>query len=264
MSTPLPGDCDRADFGDVAGASAGRNPVMVIVCRNGDAADWIAYDTATARVVAQRPALALADGSFVAPMTMASGNGFVLIDDESIIVLDAALEPTGVTVDLVVAAATSALDDEGRDVLVATVFTDEDGEDIGTAVEVDLGSGEQQVITGEATGYPYPPTGTTIGVVGGVNSSLVAIATSPDNDALDVLDDEVLLIDIATDTTFRLAHHRMTDADEFGNWSRPFVAVSPTGSSVVFSSNFGGDTVDTYLISLPADQDGEVSGAAGP
>ncbi|MGB3733534.1 MAG: hypothetical protein WA964_01160 [Ilumatobacter sp.] len=106
--------------------------------------------------------------------------------------------------------------------LVATVFDDLDGDVTGTAVEVDLGTGMQRVITGESTGYPYPPTGTTMGIV-----------------------------DVATDATFRLAHHRMIDADEFGNWSTPYVAVSPDGTTVAFSSNFGGDAVDTYLISIP-------------
>lgn len=43
----------------------------------------------------------------------------------------------------------------------------------------------------------------------------------------------------------------MADADAFANWRRPFVAVSPDGSSVIFSSNLGGNAVDTYLVSIP-------------
>lgn len=248
---PIPGECDAADFGDVAGASAGRNSLMAIACRTGDTVDWIAYDTATRTVTARRPALTSTNGTVDTPLTMSSGRGFVLVDDDEIIVLDAGLEPTGVVVDVEVSAAALALDDEGRDVLVATVFDDADGDLIGTAVKIDLDTGEQQVITGQATGYPYPPTGTTIGVAGGVDSTLVAIITSPEASEPGTLDDEVLVIDLANDTTFRLAHHRMFDADEFGNWSTPYVAIAPDGSSVVFSSNFGADAVDTYLISLP-------------
>ncbi len=249
---PIPGECDTADFGDVAGASAGRTPLMVIACRTGGTVDWIAYDTSTQAVGARRPALVSSDGTVDVPLTMSSGRGFVLVDDGEIVVLDAALEPTGVTVDVDVSAATLALDRTGRDVVVATVFDDLDGDVVGTAIKIDLDTGEQQVIVGQATGYPYPPTGTTVGVVGGADSTLVAISTSPEASEPDTLDDEVLVIDLASDTTFRLAHHRMFNADEFGNWSTPYVAISPDGSNVVFSSNFGGDAVDTYLISLPS------------
>ncbi len=248
---PVDEDCARADFGGTVGAGAGRSSTLTVVCRDGDAVDWVAIDTGSSRELARRPAIPTADGSVDAPSTMASGRGFVLLDDASIVVLDTALAPTGIVVDIDVSAATLALDSEGRDVLVATVFDDLDGDVTGTAVEVDLGTGTQRVITGESTGYPYPPTGTTMGVVGGPDSTLVAIATSPGSARPALLEDEILLVDVATDTTFRLAHHRMIDADEFGNWSTPYVAVSPDGTTVAFSSNFGGDAVDTYLISIP-------------
>lgn len=242
--------CDRVDFGDASGSVAGRSAVMAVVCRTGDGAEWIAYDTVGGAEQAREPAIETARGSFDAPLTMASGGGFVLVDDESIVVLDDGLRPTGLVVDVRVSAATLALDGEGNDVLIATVFDDPDGEAIGTAVEVDLTTGAQRVITGEATGYPYPPTGTTIGVAGGADSTLVAIITSPGVADPELLDDEVLLVDLVTETTYRLAHHRMIDADDFGNWSTPYVAVAPDGSSVLFSSNFDGGAVDTFSISL--------------
>ncbi len=246
--------CNSTGFGNTSGTPSAHTSTIVVVCTTATGTDWIAHDVTTNTDVARRPAIPTASGSFDAPLTLPSGNGFVLVDDEQIIVLDADLEPTSITSQIIVSSAAVGADPvNGNDVLIATVY---DGDAVGTVVVVDLATGVQQVVTGGETGYPYPPTSSTMSPAAGDLPWFVAVTTSPGAlspptaKAPEALADEVMLVDIANGVTSRLAHHRMADAEAFDNWAKSYVAVSPDGSTVVFSSNWGGDTVDTFRIEL--------------
>jgi hypothetical protein len=144
----------------------------------------------------------------------------------------------------------------GNDTLNIVVFDPgPNGSGIGTLVVFDLITGEDTVIIGEETGYPYPPSGTHISAVahrapGWVSVSVVGY----DYDGQDILDNELLLADTNTGEVCRIAHHRSHGRDgPQGYWAEPHAVVSPTGTRVLFASDWGGgQTVDSYVVELPA------------
>jgi hypothetical protein len=74
-----------------------------------------------------------------------------------------------------------------------------------------------------------------------------------DYDGQDVLDNELLLADTNTGEVCRIAHHRSHGRNgPQGYWAEPHAAISPTGTRVLFASDWGGgQTVDTYAVELP-------------
>ena len=227
--------CEQVGLGGTSGSSNSGSPLLAVVC---DDSRWIAYDLESTTVVASTQAL-----SADAPVTMASGEGFVHLTDDRVDVLDRSLQPTGVSFAIDASSWTMAQSDD-RDVLVATVF---DGELIGTVVVLDLETGEQRVVIGPDTGWQYPPTGTRLSRAVG---SAVIVSTSPQlgSEEPGRLDDVVLLVDVATGSVTSIVSHAMADGDRFGNWSTPFTALHPDGQTVIFSSDQGGDRVDTFRV----------------
>ncbi len=73
-------------------------------------------------------------------------------------------------------------------------------------------------------------------------------------DGQDVLDNELLLADTNTGEVCRIAHHRSHGGNgPQGYWAEPHASISPSGTRVLFGSDWGGgETVDTYVIELPA------------
>lgn len=226
-----------------------------------------------------------ATGSLSPPVLLASGDGLVVTrpvegrDGLELVVLDAQLQETGITIavgeDPFLATTTA----DGSDVLIGTAF---EGEFVGTVVAINPWTGEQSTLVGPDTGFSYPPSGTylsvqnwqapgriAIGVLGDPTTNLgtenevdyAAGATSrlvPDGS--DQLGGRVLLIDLGdrgasgSETVVRsLAFHHssgQTDSDDY--WAAAFVAMDPTGSKLLFSSDGGtGTHVDTYLIESP-------------
>jgi hypothetical protein len=122
-------------------------------------------------------------------------------------------------------------------------------------VMFDLINGGDTVIIGEETGYPYPPSGTHISAVAHRAPGWVAVSVvGNDGDGRDVLDNELLLADTNTRTVCRIAHHQSAGKDgPQGYWAEPHAVISPTGTRVLFGSDWGGGaTVDTYVVELPA------------
>lgn len=73
-----------------------------------------------------------------------------------------------------------------------------------------------------------------------------------------LLDQEVMLVDLNTERVFRVAHHRSYGKDgPNGYWAEPHVNISPSGSRILFGSDWGGgSSVDAYdpdaILSLEA------------
>jgi hypothetical protein len=126
----------------------------------------------------------------------------------------------------------------------------------GTLVAHNMTNGDCRVIVGEATGYPYPPSGTHISAIaykkpGWVAASMVGY----DYDGQSVLDNEIILTDTNPGgDVCRIAHHRSWGkAGAQGYWAEPHVTISPSGTRLLFGSDWGGtSTVDAYVIELPA------------
>jgi hypothetical protein len=146
----------------------------------------------------------------------------------------------------------------GHDLLNTVVFdhlpggTDE--REAGTLVSVDLSTGEKRVIVGKANGYPYPPGGTHISSLAVQRPGWVAVSVVGDPRAPAVLHNELLLANVDNGAVCRVAHHRSFAGEgRWGYWAEPHVVISPTGTRLVFGSDWGnGAAVDTYVVELPS------------
>lgn len=112
--------------------------------------------------------------------------------------------------------------------------------------------GQAEVVIGEATGYPPPPSGTFVAVGGPQQPSLVALSIVGDATvgSTTLLDGEILLVDTSTSPAqvARIGHHRSSAASYFAS---PFISISPSGTRVLFASDWGIGPVDTWMIQLP-------------
>ena len=129
-------------------------------------------------------------------------------------------------------------------------MTDFDSRKHGTFVNYRLDLGLGQVIIGPETGYPYPPSGTHLSSLG--PDDLVAIGVVGDPAGQGVLDNEILLANVATKEVARLCHARTyANNGRWNYWSETHPCISPTGTRVVFGSDWGNSfTVDTYVVDL--------------
>ena len=129
------------------------------------------------------------------------------------------------------------------------------GSGVGTLVVFDLTTGDDVVVVGQDTGYPYPPSGVHISAVAHHAPGWVAVSVvGNDLDGQEVLDSELLLADTNTGTVCRIGHHRSHGGDgPQGYWAEPHAAISPSATRVAFGSDWGGgQTVDTYVVELPS------------
>jgi hypothetical protein len=146
----------------------------------------------------------------------------------------------------------------GHDVYEAVVFdpprAGSEQADVGTLVSFDMETGQRKVVIGLATGFPYPPSGTHISAIGHHRAGWVAVSVVGDPRGSRLLDDELLLANVDTGTVCRVAHHRSFAGEgRWGYWGEPHVVISPTGTRLLFGSDWGnGPTVDTYVVELPA------------
>ncbi len=146
----------------------------------------------------------------------------------------------------------------GHDLFNTVVFDHLPGgsdlRDAGTLVSVDMNTGERRVIIGMATGYPYPPGGTHISSIAHRKPGWVAVSVVGDPRAPDILHNELLIANVDTGQVCRVAHHRSYAGEgRWGYWAEPHVVLSPTGTRLLFGSDWGnGTSVDSYVAELPA------------
>ena len=82
-----------------------------------------------------------------------------------------------------------------------------------------------------------------------------------------LLDQEVMLTNLSTGESYRIAHHRSTgnysNAPQSNYWAQPNVTLSPSGTRILVQSDWGAGNpsaptlnpnaaVDTYVIELPS------------
>jgi len=117
-------------------------------------------------------------------------------------------------------------------------------------------------IISQSSGYPYPKTGTHISSLAYNNTNGSWVAASMigyDEDGQSLLDQEIIIAkaDPNQPDVYRIAHHR-ADENEFDYYGEPHVSISPSGTRVIFGSDWSGSddghSVDCYVVELPAFQ----------
>lgn len=131
---------------------------------------------------------------------------------------------------------------------------DFDGAQPGNLVSWNLSTGVETIVVGEATGYPYPLTGTHFCSLGLHVPGYVSVDIVGDVSGATLLDNELLLVDLNTNRVGRVAYHRSYGGDgPNGYWAEPHAVLSPSGTRILFGSDWGGgDSVDTYVVELPS------------
>ena len=128
----------------------------------------------------------------------------------------------------------------------------------GNIIAFDLNTGNCTPVISESLGYAYPKTGTHISAVAHKNPGWIAasmIGFQGDGQAL--LDQELVIARVAPGSVdvYRICHHR-ADEDQFDYWGEPHAVISPTGTRVLFGSDWSGSedgkSVESYVVELPS------------
>ncbi len=147
----------------------------------------------------------------------------------------------------------------GDDAHFAVAFAEgPQGGCLGNIVAHRLATGDCFALISEAQGYAYPKSGTHISALAYQNPGwLAASMIGYEADGQSLLDQELVLVyaDEADIRVYRIGHHR-ADEDEFDYWGEPHAVISPSGTRVLFGSDWSGaddgKSVDTYVVELPA------------
>ena len=127
----------------------------------------------------------------------------------------------------------------------------------GNIIAYDLNTGDCLPVISEDLGYAYPKTGTHISAVAHKNPGWIAasmIGFEGDGQAL--LDQELVIarVEPGNVQVYRIGHHR-ADEEDFDYWGEPHAVISPTGTRVLFGSDWSGSedgiSVESYVVELP-------------
>lgn len=148
----------------------------------------------------------------------------------------------------------------GNDAHFAVVFANSpQGSCNGNIVAHDMVSGECFSVISEDQGYEYSQSGTHISALSHKNTEGGWIAASMvgfDRDGQTLLDQELVIAKAEQGNVkvCRIGHHR-SDEDQFDYWGEPHAVISPTGTRVLFGSDWSGSedgqSVDSYVVELP-------------
>ena len=131
---------------------------------------------------------------------------------------------------------------------------------LGDIIAHDLTTGECTPIISQEQGYDYSQSGTHISALAHKNTDdgwLAASMIGYDRDGQDLLDQELVIARADGDNieVYRIGHHR-SDEQEFDYYGEPHAVISPTGTRVLFGSDWSGaedgGSVDAYVVELPA------------
>ena len=146
----------------------------------------------------------------------------------------------------------------GNDTYFAIAFEEgPNGTCQGTLVAHDATNGNCFSVT-PTSDYGYPQSGTHISALAHKNTQGGWVAVSMmgyDLDGQELLDQELLIAKVNTNSAdvYRVAHHR-SDENEFNYWGEPHVTISPTGTRLLFGSDWSGTedgtSVDAYIAEL--------------
>ena len=134
-----------------------------------------------------------------------------------------------------------------------------DGGCEGNIVAHNLVTGECFEVIGEGQGYLPSQIGTDISALAHKNTEggwLAASIAGFDQDGQSLLDQEIVIAKAEQGDikVCRIAHHR-GDRDEFDPWGAPRATISPSGTRVLFASDWSGvddgQSVECYVVELP-------------
>ncbi|HOI65636.1 MAG TPA: hypothetical protein PLD03_03405 [Thiomonas arsenitoxydans] len=181
----------------------------------------------------------------------------------------------------------TAMDASGNDLLVGSQFSRNTGGN-GNVIVCNLNTGAVSNDVGESSGWGYPTTGSLSGstawknpswVVTGMTGNIYGTGSNgvaspgsngnsgPTANPCTILDQELMITNLTSGVTWRIAHHRSTgnysNASQSNYWAQPNVTFSTSGTRILFNSDWGdGDpsnpvvnpnaAVDTYVLILPS------------
>lgn len=149
----------------------------------------------------------------------------------------------------------------GNDAHFSIAFAEgPNGDCLGDIIAHDLSTGICFPVISQDQGYDYPQSGTHISAVAHKNTEGGWIAASMmgyDQDGQSLLDQELVIAKVEEGNikVCRIGHHR-SDEEEFDYWGEPHAVISPSGTRVLFGSDWSGledgGSVDSYVVELPA------------
>ena len=130
---------------------------------------------------------------------------------------------------------------------------------LGNIVAHDMETGGCFNVISEEKGYGFSKSGTHISSLAHKNPGYIAASMIGfERDGQKLLDQELVLARVDQDgnsDVYRIGHHR-SDEDEIDYWGEPHAVISPTGTRVLFGSDWSGEddgiSVDSYVVELPA------------
>jgi hypothetical protein len=164
----------------------------------------------------------------------------------------------GVTLDLANPAEHASIGrlDDGTDTYNAVAFDPgPSGSGVGSLVVHDMETGDSRVVIGPDTGWPYPPGTTHVSAVTLKNPGWVVVSSVGSHTGDTTLDGELYLADTNPGGAIcRVAHHRsFADDGPLGYWGEPHPVMSPSGTRILFGSDWGGGSAaNAYVVELPA------------
>jgi len=148
----------------------------------------------------------------------------------------------------------------GDDAYFAISFAQgQDGGCFGTLVAHNATTGNCFAVT-PTEDYGYSKSGTHISALAHKNSEGGWVAVSSmgyQRDGVQILDQELFVakVDEFQGTVYRVAHHR-SDEDDIDYWGEPHVTISPSGTRLLYGSDWSGSedgiSVDAYIAELGA------------
>ena len=149
---------------------------------------------------------------------------------------------------------------DGSDALFTVAFdAPPSGERPGQLLVHDLATGLARDLLPQDDGWPYPRSETHHSALAHkAEPGWVAMSMIGDPSGAGLLDQELLLVR-ATKTgpaeVYRIGHHR-SDERPVGYWGEPHPVLSPTGTRVLFGSDWGAtgtdSTINSYVVELPS------------
>ena len=145
----------------------------------------------------------------------------------------------------------------GNDAHFAIAFSQgPEGGCAGNIIAHDLTTGECFPVVSEQQGYDYSKSGTHISALAYKNPGWIAASMIGfEEDGQSLLDQELLIarVEKGNVEVYRIGHHR-SDEREFAYWGEPHAVISPTGTRVLFGSDWSGEedgkSVDSYVVEL--------------
>lgn len=140
----------------------------------------------------------------------------------------------------------------GEDVWASVQFDGPKGS--GTLLTENLMTGEIKTVIGQSNGFGYPPTGTHVSGHALRAPGWVAVSVTGNPNGKGLLDESLLVVNLNDGRVLFAGHHHSAGGDgPNGYWAEPHVNISPSGTRLLFGSDWGGGaTVDAYVVELPA------------